>query len=497
MTSARVLTNARVVGSDHGDAVDIAINNGRIAAVSPAGEQVPDAGVEVTDLDGRWVAPGLWDNHIHMNQWALATHRLDVSSAMSAREAAGLVAEALRSSPPALDHDGRPLTFVANGFRDGVWPDAPNLADLDAASPNIPVVVVSFDLHAVWLNTPALERYGLAGHPSGLLREDPAFEIERRVNEVPDAVLDAWVSEAAAAAAARGVVGVVDLEMSWSMDAWLRRQAAGVDALRVEFGIYTQDIDRAIGMGLRTGQRVGELLTVGRHKILTDGSLGTRTAYCLDPYPGVPADQHPHGLLTVPPEELLPLLRRSSDAGILATVHAIGDHANSHVLDVFEQLGVRGGRVEHAQLLAEADIARFGRLGIEASVQPEHAMDDRDIAERHWHGRTERAFMLRSLLDAGATLLLGSDAPVAPLDPWVTMSAAVSRSRDGRLPWHPEQAITTAEALASSVRSSVASSEPADLVVTDENPLEVEAVSLRTMAVAATMLGGRWTFLGL
>ncbi|MCW4384695.1 amidohydrolase family protein [Salinibacterium sp. SYSU T00001] len=448
------------------------------------------------DLEGRWVAPGLWDNHIHMNQWALATHRLDVSSAMSAREAAGMVAAALREQGPSLGPDGEPLTFVANGFRDGVWDDAPNLGDLDAASPSIPVVVISFDLHATWLNTAALERYGLAGHPTGVFREEPAFEIERRVNQVPDEVLDAWVAEAAADAAARGVVGVVDLEMTWNLDAWQRRMAAGLDTLRVEFGIYTQDIERAIEMGLKTGQRLGELLTVGRHKILTDGSLGTRTAYCFDAYPGLAPDENPFGLLTVPPEQLRPLLRRSLDAGIIATVHAIGDHANHLMLDVFEDLGMRGARVEHAQLLTVDDLERFGRLGIQASVQPEHAMDDRDIADRHWRGRTERAFMLRSLLDSGATLLLGSDAPVAPLDPWVTIAAAVGRSRDGREPWHPEQAITTREALDASVRSSIAAGEVADLVVLDSDPLAAGADALRTFPVAGTMLAGRWTFGG-
>lgn len=490
-----LLRNARIVGHEGGP-VDIGIADGRIRTIGPVESGVTDAATDVVDLDGRWVLPGLWDHHIHMNQWALATHRLDVSAAMSAREAAHLVREALHAAPVELDQDGSPLTFVANGFRDGVWPDVPNLADLDAASRSIPIVLISFDLHAVWLNTPALERYGHAGHPTGVFREDPAFEIERRVNQVPDEVLDAWIAEAAAKAAARGVVGVVDLEMSWTKDAWLRRRARGFDALRVEFGIYTQDIEGAIAAGLRTGQALDELITVGRHKILTDGSLGTRTAYCFDPYPGVAADANPHGLLTVPPDELLPLLRRSADAGLLATVHAIGDHANTHVLDVFEQLGLRGGRVEHAQLLTEADVARFGRLEIEASVQPEHAMDDRDIADTHWHGRTGRAFMLRSLLDAGARLLLGSDAPVAPLDPWVTVAAAVTRARDGREAWHPEQAITAAEALAASVHTTVAGGQPADLVVVADDPFDTAVSSLRTMEVSATMLAGRWTYSG-
>jgi len=143
--------------------------------------------------------------------------------------------------------------------------------------------------------------------------------------------------------------------------------------------------------------------------------------------------------------------------------------------------------------VAAADFPRFAALGVEASVQPEHAMDDRDIADKYWSGRTDRTFALRSLVDAGATLAFGSDAPVAPLDPWVTISAAVGRSRDGREPWHPEQRLTAAEALSFSVRSSVAVGEIADLVVTELDPLETAADELRAMPVAATLLGGRFT----
>ncbi|MCY7412240.1 MAG: amidohydrolase family protein, partial [Salinibacterium sp.] len=144
--------------------------------------------------------------------------------------------------------------------------------------------------------------------------------------------------------------------------------------------------------------------------------------------------------------------------------------------------------------LAESDLPRFARLGVTASVQPEHAMDDRDVAERYWHSRTARMYPFRSLLDAGATLLLGSDAPVAPLDPWVAISAAVSRARDGRAPWHPEQRITTAEAIAASTRTTVAVGQSADLVVTELDPSAATGDELRAMPVAATMLAGRFTY---
>ena len=475
------LTNARLGA----DLVDVTIAGGVISAIVPAGSS-PVTG-EVVDLDGRWLSPGLWDNHVHASQWALVQKRLDVAASTSARHAADLIAAAVQRGAAT-----GATPFVAFGFRDGLWTDAPNLADLDGATGGIPTVVVSNDLHSVWLNSAALELYGHRGHPTGLLREDPAFEITRRLGQVADDVLDAWVIEAGVHAASRGVVGIVDLEMDWNLDNWSRRRAAGADSLRVEFGIYSQHLERAIELGLHTGQPIDDLLSVGRFKILTDGSLNTRTAYCYDEFPGLEGQEHSHGMLTVSPDELLPLMRLAAGAGIEPTVHAIGDHANTLALDAFATIGI-GGRIEHAQLVAAADFPRFAALGVEASVQPEHAMDDRDIADKYWSGRTHRTFALRSLVDAGATLAFGSDAPVAPLDPWVTISAAVGRSRDGREPWHPEQRLTTAEALSFSVRSSVAVGEIADLVVTELDPLETAADELRAMPVAATLLGGRFT----
>jgi predicted amidohydrolase YtcJ len=185
-------------------------------------------------------------------------------------------------------------------------------------------------------------------------------------------------------------------------------------------------------------------------------------------------------------------MSRASDAGIEPAVHAIGDRANTIALDAFEAVGCRG-RIEHAQFLATADLPRFARLGVAASLQPDHAMDDRDVADHYWAGRTDRAFPLRSLLDAGATVLLGSDAPVSPLDPWRTIAAAVGRSRDGRDPWHPEQAISPSEAIAASTRSTVEVGQPADLVVTEQDPLASNSEELRDMTVYATMLAGRFT----
>src|ERR687897_1372011 len=160
-------------------------------------------------------------------------------------------------------------------------------------------------------------------------------------------------SGAAARAAARGVVGIVDYEMRWNLGDWARRAASAAGLLRVAFGIYTQHLDRAITEGLRTGDAVpgtSGLVTVGGYKVITDGSLNTRTAWCFDPYPGLGDGEDPYGLSTVPYEELVPLMRRADAAGLTPAVHAIGDQANARALDAFEAVGCSGS-IEHAQLL--------------------------------------------------------------------------------------------------------------------------------------------------
>ncbi|HUG51257.1 MAG TPA: amidohydrolase family protein [Terrimesophilobacter sp.] len=478
-----LLHDARLLG---GRRADLRLSAGVITEIAPT---LPFGASEVVDLDGRFVLPGLWDNHVHFTQHALAGQRMDVSAAVSAADVAGMIAATV--GPAAMPGE----LIVGIGFHDGLWPDAPSREVLDTASGTVPIVVLSADLHSCWLNSAALARFGFPDHPTGLLREDDCFAVTARLQDVPDAVLDHWVTDAAAAAAARGVVGVVDFEMAQNLAAWPRRFAGGFDTLRVAAGIYTAHLEDAIADGARTGDTVdgtGGLLTVGPFKIIIDGSLNTRTARCVDPYPGITGDAA-NGILTVDAADLTRLMRRASAAGITPAVHAIGDEANRVALDAFESVGCTG-RIEHAQLIRDADFARFHRLGVAASVQPEHAMDDRDVADRYWNGRTGRAFALRTLLNAGARMLFGSDAPVAPLDPWAAIAAAVSRSRDGRDPWHPEQRITVAEALSASANGdTVAVGSPADLAVVERDPLGESGERLRAMPVSGTLLAGRWT----
>lgn len=467
--------------------VDVFLADGRIADIAPAGAM--RAVGETLDARGSWLVPGLWDHHVHALQWALIAERTDLGGAASAAEAAALMGAA-----PV--RDGR---RVGAGFRDAFWPDRPSRELLDAATGDIPTYLVNADVHSVWLNTAALRREGLTADDTGMLREAPAFEVSRRLNDIDPVVGDRWVRQMAADAAARGVVGVVDLDLGDNDAAWRRRVAAGFDVLRVEYGVYPEHLDRAIAEGLRTGEVVrgaaGDLVRTGPVKVITDGSLGTRTAACSHPYPG---DAHDTGLLTVTPGELVELMTRATGAGFDCAVHAIGDVAVSHALDAYAITGARG-TLEHAQLVAHADLPRFARLGVAASVQPVHALDDRDLTDTVWADQTALAYPLRSLADAGAGLRFGSDAPVSPLDPWAAIAAAVFRHRGDGAPWRVEQHVDIDLALAASTRGGStdgARIEPgavADLVLCATDPRAASEAELRGMDVAATLLGGRVT----
>ncbi|MCZ4301116.1 amidohydrolase [Microbacterium oxydans] len=466
--------------------VDIHIADGRIVDIAPTGAL--RAGGTVIDVEGAWTLPGLWDNHVHTVQWALTSEREPLGHARSAVEAA----RAMRDVVPLAD--GR---RVGTGFRDALWPDRPTQEVLDAETGAVPTYLINADVHSVWLNSAALAREGFRS-ADGMLRETEAFEISRRLNAVEAEHGDQAMERAGWQAAARGVTGLVDFDMAWGAEAWPRRVRNGFASHRVEFAVYPFDLDRAIEAGLRTGdvredvdvpERGRGLVHVGSLKMITDGSLGTRTAACSHPYPGDPDN---FGMLTVPAEELASLLTRATGAGLAVAVHAIGDRAITNALDAFTTTGAVGS-IEHVQLVRHADLARFARLGVIASLQPQHAVDDRDLVERHWAEQTAIGYPLASLHAAGAELRFGSDAPVAALDPWHAISAAVSRTDDDRAPWHPEERLGVEQAIDASVRTALRPGEPADIVVCGADPLTASGDTLRRMPISATLLAGNVT----
>lgn len=488
MTDAPTLTLQNARPHDGGEPVDIVLREGLISQIAPAGEGAAEG--EAINVGGRWVGPGLWDSHVHFTQHVIRRNRVDLTETRSAAE----VLDVMRKARA----EGAPLSggmLMGYGFRDGLWPVPASLDALDAVISDIPVVLVSGDLHCGWMNRAAAAAFGLTLDETGLLREGPWITLLHSFDQAGDLRL-ADYQDAAEAAASRGVVGVVDYENADNATDWPERTAQGFDALRLNIAVWSDRLESVIGRGVRTGDILDErgLVEFGRLKVIVDGSLNTRTAWCWDPYPGVDAaGPHACGLESVPIPELRRLLETARAGGIEAAVHAIGDRANTEVLDTFEVLGMNGV-IEHAQLVREQDFARFAQLGLIASVQPEHAMDDRDIADHHWAGRTARAFAYGSLHRSGATLLLGSDAPVAPLDPWISLSAATARSRGDRDAWHPEQRLPLSVALAASARSTLAVGQPADLVLTDHDPFASDRDQLREMPVAATLLGGRFTW---
>jgi predicted amidohydrolase YtcJ len=237
-----------------------------------------------------------------------------------------------------------------------------------------------------------------------------------------------------------------------TLGALQRLNAAGELRLRATAMLAAEGLDAALTLGLRSGLG-DDFLRLGPVKLFVDGSLGSETAAMLDPFEGQP---HNRGLLTLQPEALEDAVRRAAGGGLACAVHAIGDRANRLVLDVFEctrdrwaPAGLRQ-RIEHVQVIHPQDLPRLAALGIIASVQPVHATQDMDLVDRLWGERGRYAYAFRSLLDSGAALAFGSDAPVESPDPLAGMYAAVARRRaDGRPPegWYAAERIDAAAAL--------------------------------------------------
>ena len=472
-----------------GPRADMLVGDGRVLAVEPAGSVDP-AGADVVDLPGATVLPGLVDAHVHVDQWVHRLHRVDVGAARSAREVVSL----LRKAEPTRD-SARVLT--GHGFVDGLWPEQAHRDLLDAEFGTRPVAVVSADLHALWLNGAALEVVGAYGHPTGVVREQACMEALRALMTAEsEAAVDDWVARALAEVAARGVTGLVDFEYADNLTAWERRGRGSALSLRVAASVWLPWLDAAVATGLRSGDPLpgtGGMVTVGPFKLMADGSLNTRTAYCHDPYSGGAGDE-PYGLELLEADEIAAHLTRAVEAGLVPAVHAIGDAAITSALNAFEKVGCRG-TIEHAQLVRTEDLRRFSAAGVIASVQPHHAVVDRDVADKHWSGRTGRAFAFADLHAAGAELRFGSDAPVSPPDPWLSVAAAVHRTGDSRPPWHPEQSLPLDVAIAAACggRHRPEVGDPADLAVVAGDLAGATPDDLRATIVLATLVGGRFS----
>ena len=460
------------------------------------------------DLGGRCVLPGFSDAHVHFPTWALAQREVRLEDTESLEEAVARVAKAARSLPSGRWLRGR-------GWRSGDWspPVDPTRQALDEVTGDTPTALMARDHHSLWLNSAALAQadgdleveggvveLDEGGEPTGVLREESAWRFEDRfVLTTDDEFVDA-MREGLKLAAARGVTAVHDKD-GWigAPRFWQRLAEEGALTLRVWQSLPHEHLSHLEELGFRSG--IGDdLLRIGYLKVFMDGTLGSQTARLLDG----------SGVEITSREELAEIVRAGARAGWPIAVHAIGDLANRNALDAFEEtrdewmpLGLRQ-RIEHAQLVATEDVPRFAELGVAASVQFSHAPSDRDIADRLWAGNTDRAYAYRSLLDSGAVLANGSDAPIEELDPLAGIRAGVLRTLDDRDPWHPEQAVSVQQALEATIlapawlardehrRGKLVPGFLADLVVLDRDPFEIQPDDLAQVQVVATMLGGRW-----
>ncbi len=459
---------------------------------------------ERVDLAGRCVMPAFTDAHVHFPTWALARRDVQLESASSVTSALALVASHPRGSG----------TWIrGTGWRDASWPDRPTAAALDTVTGDTPAALWSKDYHSLWLNTAGLGRAGgdLAvsggvverepdGTPTGILREEAAWRFRERFVTVTD---DEWVDATRAGirvAHTRGVAAIHD------KDGWLGaasifgriHEHEGL-SLRVWQSLPADRIEEIAALPLRA--RIGdEFLRLGYVKTFMDGTLGSRTALMLDG----------SGVQITSRDELESIVRRAAELGWPVSVHAIGDRANRDALDAFEATreawhprGLRQ-RIEHAQCLDPADIPRFAEIGVAASVQFTHAPSDRDLAETFWGNRLEGTYAFRSLLDSGAVVANGSDAPVEELDPLAGIRAGVLRTIDERPGWRASEALTVEQAiLASTVspawlagderrRGKLLPGYLADLVVLSRDPFTCPTDELESVEIVSTMVGGRW-----
>lgn len=486
MTQALFIRGARVVGLS--DSAQTRPTNLRIhhGVVTEVGDELSPQGHErVIEADGRWLIPGLWDHHVHMGQWAMSAGRLRLAGGATAEELVRTVSEQIALQGRAESSSGvKPI--IGMGFRISGWREKPSPGVLDAVSGDRLVILITADGHTAWLNTVALERFGLGG-PDRLIDENEWFAVFARLREI-EAERDRTERFASviSAAHAKGIVGISDLEYSPNYLSWPELESAGLPKLRVRAGVYAEHLDDVISRGFKTGDAVTPLIQLGALKIIADGSLSSRTAFCCEPY-GEPGDLTT-GTENFTPAELDRLLARATENGLEVAVHAIGDAAAAHALDSFERSGARG-RIEHAQLVDPRDIQRMAALGVTASVQPAHLLDDRAVLDKYWSDRAADAFAFASLHAAGVTLVLGSDAPVAPLDPWLAIDAAVHRAAPGDDAWMPAEKLTPIEALFASTNGAgpISVGSLADLVLLDDDPLTSRP---RDVRVSTTILDG-------
>ena len=516
-----ILTGGRIYTMDAAASVadTVVVRDGYIAFAGRRGDVNGGPGEPEIDLAGRAVVPGLVDAHAHLMNLARTRLEVGVGRLTSEHAAAAAVAEA-------ASRLGAGEWVTGRGWDQTLWPGGafPTRASLDAAAPGHPVALTRVDGHAIWASSAALRLAGVdrhtgdpagglvakdpAGEPTGLL-VDTAQELVRAVIPGPSPErFERAVVEAIGECVAKGLTGIHEMGVDLTTLAAYRRLVE-----RGRFGLrnYVALSGRKAWTEYRERGRetIGDgRVTVAALKLWLDGALGSRGAALHAPYCDDPGNL---GLVLIPPEELERWLGEARDTGFQACVHAIGDRANTLALDAMERVGVAGRRfrIEHAQVLAGADVPRFARLGVIPSMQATHCTSDmRWAEERLGAARMPGAYAWRSLLATGTIIAGGSDFPVEDANPFHGLHAAVTRrAREGEgTAWGPEQRMTRLEALrsftswnawASGQEAELGSLEPgkrADLVVLDDDVLTCDEARIKDVAPVLTMVGGKTVY---
>lgn len=495
----------------------IAIGGQRIIAVGSGEEIKPLIGkaTRVINLEGKLALPGFNDAHIHFIEGGLSLLEVNLRGVTTIEEFQRRVKERASSLPA-----GAWLT--GGGWDHEILPGGmmPTKGILDAIAPHNPVLLSRLDLHTSLANSKALEMAGITGdtpqpaggkivknlatgEPTGILKEK-AVDLVSRV--VPPPSLErrlAAAREALKEARLYGVTSIHDNTTTAGREVYRYLLENGELTVRV----YALLRDRP------TGERTGigdERLKIGAEKGFIDGALGSSTALLFEPYADDPTTR---GLAQVSQAALKEAIKEAHRRGMQVAWHAIGDAANRMALDAIEAAlretprRDHRHRIEHAQVLAPADIPRFAQLGVIASMQPAHCISDMPWTEtRLGAERAKGAYAFRSLLDSGARIAFGTDWPVDSLNPMKGLYAAVTRQSLKGEPeggWHPEQRLTMEEALRlytlgsayasfeEGIKGSLEAGKLADIVVLSQDILTIPAGGIMETEVVMTILGGR------
>lgn len=484
-----------------------------IEEVGPRPAFVKRSGMDIIDLDGKLLLPGLIDAHVHLVTYSEILTGLDLSDTYSLEEGLEMIKSRLAGLAPAERLDGR-------GWDKQHWrlEGFPHRKMLDAIAPDNPVVLDSRDGHSAWVNTTVIEKYGLENHvgrveggeievdadgrPTGILKENAVSLVARRLGEEDLGELAGKMGAGCRELASLGLTGVHSV---------VNADDARVLDIAGEKGDLTLNLIRMREIhGLEELEPLEPDPDTPFIKIFADGALGSQSAAMLEPYSGNPGNK---GVVATTRADLEKMVFRSMEKGFSLAIHAIGDRANMDVLDVYEEARRRYPdgrailRVEHAQVLRDEDIPRFGALGVIASMQPIHLVGDMDVADRYWGQRSRGAYAFRAISGAGGTLAFGSDAPIESPDPLKGIHAAVTRrdpARPGHPAWYPDQCLTVAEALdcytldaaraggESGLAGAIRTGLRADFTVLDTNILAVpDPDAILHTGVAMTVVRGK------